>query len=126
MGCHPLIPAALTTCSRLFQWDVLAVSCYGSLDGGIPRQRHGEDDEEADAVMAENSAASASPPKGTGTAAKSGGGDTKEGGGGGPADGLVLLEGGARLGALLLGIIRGVLFEVRGNRSARDADRQRG
>ena len=77
------------------KWDILAVSCYGPLDGGIPRPRP---DAEEEGGQGEAFARA-----------------VKESGGDGVTvhNGLSLLEGGARLGYMLLGIIKAILFEVR-------------
>ena len=114
-------PASTATClfALSVQWDVLAVSCYGPLDGGLSALQEQMVADQAEAAEkaavgggggGEMQAPSAVADR---TVATAGGG----GGGSGSAsqqDGLALLEGGARLGQLLLGIVRGVLFEVCG------------
>ena len=114
-------PASAATClfALTAQWDVLAVSCYGPLDGGLSALQEQMVADQAEAAEkaavgggggGEMQAPSAVADR---TVATAGGG----GGGSGSAsqqDGLALLEGGARLGQLLLGIVRGVLFEVCG------------
>ena len=111
------------------QWDVLAVSCYGPLDGGLSALQEQMVADQAEA--AEKAAVGGGGGRGGGgggempatpatsavlvdktavaTAGRGGGGS----GGASQQDGLVLLEGGSQLGQLLLGIVRGVLFEVR-------------
>ena len=126
MGVNREFLASTTMWIRLLpvQWDVLAVSCYGPLDGGLSALQEQMLADQAEAAEkaavgggggGEMQAPSAVADKTVATAGGGGGGS----GGASQQDGLLLLEGGARLGQLLLGIVRGVLFEVGGEGGGR-------